>query len=492
MANYDDAINGVSDDSQALYRRKAPGGIAGVPAFGSIASRNDPNQYGSIASRTAAPNPDTEFGAIGDLGATQRAARAYNSPASSAAERAGQLVRTGYNISQIPTELGARALGAGANAISGAIGDFTRGISGGVSLPSPISSAAAATPNNAAPPLQRQSSITQLPTMTVNGPAAATPPSSDVGSRVAIGRTFGTRAADGSVAFSNIPGQQGYDPGYNRAGDNINVVPSANFSNPGAGTGVGIASTPQVGAFTRPSNDYGFNMNPVDMANRQAISDVNAILSHDPRSALGTTARNLSVELSTNPSMRGRYGSGPSPYEQGISHLIGAVGASQAASVKQAEEQDRNATELTRTNLQGQNELARENARSLAEFNRPQYETDASGNLVRVSGTNAQPVTGADKNPLAVLGKINASEEKIYGQALANARNNGSDDPEGEAKKAVQGYRELQVRGGAQQPVASVGPQLAKAKDGTPLHLSADGKSWVTPDGKPYVGGKNG
>jgi len=469
--NYGGAINGVGDDSQALYRRKPKPNLDDADAADLNSTLADVNNPASPNSPLGAGKPSPLAGALGNLNSAQRAAQAYNAPAGSTAERAGQLVRTGYNIAQIPGEIGARAIGAGASAVGNTVGDFAKGIAGGISLPSPISSAAAATPNAAPPPLQRPP--TTLPTMSVNAPATA-PAASPAGDRVQLGRTFGTRAPDGSVAFSNIPGQVGYDAGYDRAGDNIQVAPAAA---PNATAG--------IAALTRPANNSG---DQTYEANKQATSDLTSILNRDPRSALGIAARNAQVDAQSGfGSQRQRN----ETYQQQLGGLVGQVALSQRGALQNAEENQRGQNNLDAETLRGQNELANTNARSIAELSRPQYETDATGNLVRVTGTSAAPVVGADKNPLAVQGKINASEEKIYGQALAVARNNSSPDPEEEAKKAVLAYRTLNAKNGGEQPT-NVGPQLAKAKDGTPLHLSADGKSWVTPDGKPYVGDKNG
>jgi len=486
--NYGGAVNGVDDDSQALYRRKAQTaalatssnpGDAGIGTFNAVTklrtgrnpgdatddpAQNDEDSQRRLAgavsiagplSRPAQANPDAAagapsplVGALGNLNSAQRAAQAYNAPAGSTAERAGQLVRTGYNIAQIPGEIGARALGAGVSAVGNTVGDFAKGIAGGISLPSPISSAAAATPN-AAPPLQRPA-LTTLPPMTVNAPASTASPAGD---RVQLGRTFGTRAPDGSIAFSNVPGQVGYDPGYNNAGDNIQVAPAA-APNAAATTGL-------PGALTRPSSDVGFNQDPTYQAGQQAKSDIASLLNKDPRSALGIAARNAEVDAQSG---FGNQRQRNETYQTKLAGALGGIENNYRGTVQSANEAARNTNALDLEQQRGQNELANTNARSIAELSRPQYETDATGNLVRVTGTSAAPVVGADKNPLAVQGKINASEEKIYGQALANARNNGSDDPEGEAVKAVQGYRSLQARGQPANATPSLDAFKAAAK----------------------------
>lgn len=442
--NYGSAINGVDDDSQALYRRKPKPNPDDADAAELNSTLADVNNPKSRNSPLGASTPSPVVGALSGLDATQRAAQAYNAPAGSTAERAGQLVRTGYNIAQIPGEIGARAIGAGASAIGNTVGNFAKGIAGDVRLPSPISSASAAEPTT--PPLRRPG-LTTLPTMTVNAPAAAPA----AGGTVPLGRTFGKRAPDGSIAFSNIPGQVGYDPGYDRAGDNIQVAPAA-----APNATAGIAALP--GALTRPANDSG---DPTYDANKQATSSLTSILNRDPRSALGIAARNAQVDAQSGfGSQRQRAAA----YQQQLGGLVGQVAESQRGTLQSAEEAQRGQNNLDAETLRGQNELANTNARSIAELSRPQYETDATGNLVRVTGTSAAPVVGADKNPLAVQGKINASEEKIYGQALANARNNGSDDPEGEAVKAVQGYRSLQAKGQPANATPSLDAFKAAAK----------------------------
>jgi len=514
--NYGGAVNGVDDDSQALYRRKAQTaalatssnpGDPGIGTFNAVTklrtgrnpgdATDDPAQNDEDSQRrlagavsiagplsrpaqantdAAAVGPSPLVGALGNLNSAQRAAQAYNAPAGSTAERAGQLVRTGYNIAQIPGEIGARAIGAGVSAVGNTVGNFAKGIAGGISLPSPISSASAAEP--AAPPLRRPGGLTTLPTMTVNAPAAAP----QAGGTVPLGRTFGTRAPDGSIAFSNIPGQVGYDPGYDRAGDNIQVAPAA-----APNATAGIATLP--GALTRPANNSG---DQTYDANKQAASSLTSILNRDPRSALGIAARNAQVDAQSGfGSQRQRTAA----YQQQLGGLVGQVAESQRGALQSAEEAQRGQNNLDAETLRGQNELANTNARSIAELSRPQYETDATGNLVRVTGTSAAPVVGADKNPLAVQTKLNGPADATYHNVFtkAYATHLGlSEDPDTAAQNATKAAQAAVagMRSGTQP--ASVGPQLAKAKDGTPLHLSADGKSWVTPDGKPYAGDKNG
>lgn len=109
---------------------------------------------------------------------------------------------------------------------------------------------------------------------------------------------------------------------------NRNVIPSANFTHPGAGVALSEASggrvTPTLGQFTNPSAPASGSVqdNGADTADAQrgAISDLASIANEDPRSTLGIAARNLRISVGNR---RGSHGGrGQAAYEQGINTLM--------------------------------------------------------------------------------------------------------------------------------------------------------------------------
>lgn len=269
--------------------------------------------------------------------------------------------------------------------------------------------------------------------------------------------------SDGSSGIAGVPGsvpRTMTDEQITDLGKRINVADAGAIGSPGAGVAAsqvtGGRFTPALGQLPQPSSyDPAAALNNAEAdreaAQRGAASDIASILSEDPRSALGIAARNARINLAgLRDSRTSRYNGGLSPYEAAISSMIDqargpAAGADSAAG---------RAGQFAETNLRENAATQRDQLRLVGELQRPQYEQDANGNLVRVAGTTGQPVT-VGGNPLAVTGKINASEEKIYGEAYKNALAQGADDPADAAQKAVLGYRTLNAKGAS---AANAGP----------------------------------
>lgn len=274
----------------------------------------------------------------------------------------------------------------------------------------------------------------------------------------------GQKLPDGSYAFSNVKGQPGYLDSKSIAdlGNRVNTIPAANFTAPGVGTQTGVATTPPAGF--GQSNDVGFNMDPTAVAQRTAQSNIASIFNKDPRSAFGIAARNAQVDLGDIKSPRSRSGAGgPTPYQQAISDLVGRANADVTETASQQNDREKNATSLALENQRGQNEMAKEGARSIAELNKPEYQTDANGNLVRVSGTNAQTVN-REGNPLAVQSKINGPLEKIHGEIYNRAIASGM-SPE-DAQAAADAYRPPGKGAQATQPKQPAVPKNGEVRNG--------------------------
>ena len=164
---------------------------------------------------------------------------------------------------------------------------------------------------------------------------------------------------------------------------NRNVIPSANFTNPAPGVAASAATggavTPELGpAFTRPGAAGAPQDNGAEVADaqRNTVSDVASILNEDPRSALGIAARNLRISVGNKPGARtSRYGTGLSPYEQGIGAMIA-----------NAQQPVANAQSRTLANLKEAGESARTNTNA---------ETQRFDSLVkRPAGQNVLTDTG--------------------------------------------------------------------------------------------------
>jgi hypothetical protein len=162
----------------------------------------------------------------------------------------------------------------------------------------PAAVAAAGSPATAQPTVQR-------PAVAIPGtPAAAIAPTRFAANATAAG---GVRLADGSFAFSNIPGQAGnLSQSSIDALANRNVVPAASFTNPGAGVATSIATGGAVTPGVSPDNivsrpdgiTAAYERTLADQAQRasDAQSDALSVATRDPRSPLGIAARNADIE----------------------------------------------------------------------------------------------------------------------------------------------------------------------------------------------------
>ena len=400
------AINGVDDPTQSVYRQRPSADAAAVAELNStLADVNNPSSPNSpLGARTAVQTPDITYDP----------------------QNRG-LPFTTNNVDE------AKRLAATRDAA----------ISGQSSLPGAIGAPGTLT--------------RAMATATPAGIAAS--PQSGAAARSLPGALPETWSSDAQNAFaSNKPGTavingRVVSPSEIAALSNRNVIPSANFTNPGAGTN---GYTPLPGQLTRPTNDVGFNMDTVAMANKQATSDVNSILSHDPRSPLGVTARNLSVDLSTSPSGGGRYGrGGQSAYEQAIGGLIGSVQYGNKGALE--------------TSLQDQRGGAQEYAAD-ARSGATQYAVDARAGATQSAADTRAGATrySADArgsaerdvaNTRANTPKVNAAETKLFNTSYSHAYDaliKGGATPDDAATQAAQfgtnavmGYRNLNAKPGA-------------------------------------------
>lgn len=286
----DGPINGVGDDTLPGAKRKAPAPVAAPqPQF-----QNPSAPTGSI--------PSAGFNPVGPF-------TAPSSPVT--ANSAGQGVRSAVGAVATPV----------VNAVNDAAGivrdtavgaaNFGRGLAG---LPE-----AAATPPTAPVPLVAPPKTAAAAAPTISNPtlAPSTPAALDStapGTAVFNGRTV-SKDEINTLA-------------------NRNVIPSANFTHPGAGVALSEASggrvTPTLGQFTNPSAPAsgGVQDNGAEVADAQrgAVSDLISIANEDPRSASGIAARNLRISVGSKPGQHtSRYGQGLSPYEQGIGSLQAAA-----------------------------------------------------------------------------------------------------------------------------------------------------------------------
>lgn len=227
------------------------------------------------------------------------------------------------------------------------------------------------------------------------------------------------------------------------------------------------------------SRDVGFNQDPVYQAQQQARSDTNSILNKDPRSTLGIAARN--AELAAGDSRSGRAN-----YQRTVEQAVGGIQQNVANAQQSSLEGQRSSAQLENTGKQGENALATENVRANAELNKPQYEAGSDGNLVRLSGTGAQPVTLPGGLPLNVPGKINAPVERAHADIYKSALARYEGDPEAQAKAQADAdaYKPPVAPGRAQPAKSAAGgpPKDAKAGDSYQVGnkiAKFDGKNWT-------------
>jgi hypothetical protein len=434
MASYDSgAINGVDDTSQSIYRplKRKPQTDA--------ATDTPTTPSTPAAAATPASTPSAY-----DRGAQARAM--LGNAVDDSAQSIGALARAGGALTRSAIQPIAD--------IAVPAGNFTRGL---VGVPenasfSPISSAAAATPPQITRPTPAATpSITSLPTMTVNAPNAPQPAARTAPTEI-NNSNVGDYLNSGSARFASTPGTD-------------DAAAKANL----------LARTPTFGggALTRP--DISFNQDPVYQAQQQAKSDTASILSRDPRSALGIAARNAQVEA-------GDSRTGRANYQRTVEQAIGGIQNNVANAQQTSLEGQRAQAQLENTGLQGQNELTRENVRANAELNKPDYQADANGNLVRVSGTGAKQVTNADGSPLNVPGKINAAYEAAASRHAAELIKAGVDPDEAEQRGIAFAQNIRSGQGG--KPQASATPKVPDGMKsfagysarGNPVFVDAQGK----------------
>jgi hypothetical protein len=387
MATYDDniqqaarkrlglagAINGTDDTSQSIYRPK--------PAQPSIAAPPAPE----AAANDAAP-PATAY---------------------SRGQATGQAIGAGTQYAGGVLKRVAQSTFQPALSIAGPVAQFARGVVGAdpdKPLLSPISSANAAAPTPTPAP-----AIPGTVAPAAQPASIAAPPQQRI-----LNTDYGN--PDSAAGYS------AYGPPDNTGAKAATLARTPTFQQ-GADA---IARNQAV-----LSRDVGFNQDPTYQAGQQAKSDLTSILNKDPRSPAGVAARNAQVDAQSGfGSARQRNGA----YQQALGGLVGQVGDLYRGSMQNVAEDKRGQQALDTEALRGQNELANTNARSLAELNKPQYETGADGNLVRVTGTKAESVTGADKTPLAVPGKINGAYEAAASRHAAELIKAGVDPDEAEQR----------------------------------------------------------
>lgn len=188
---------------------------------------------------------------------------------------------------------------------------------------------------------------------------------------------------DGSIAFSNIPGQPGaLTKDKIDALAKTNVIPAAAFTNPGLGVATSMATggavTPGVSA---DNIGFGAIQNPASAiqaahdqaiadaleARRNANSDMVSIATEDPRSPLGIAARKLRVDAQTSEPTKGGFRSRGMPsaadqtYQQGIQALLGAASSAIPQSAQVGDTFQRNADDIERTGMTNASELAKAN-----------------------------------------------------------------------------------------------------------------------------------
>jgi hypothetical protein len=397
------------------------------------------------------------------------------------------------------------------------LADFARGAAGISPAPAAPAPTAQSNPAPAAPPVMSgvtSTAVSQPANRFSNvGAAASTQPGAS--SRASFARSPG----DSSKGIDNLIGSGvgavvngvptfTYDP---KTGGNIgqpyvdrtSASPSTPYTGPEGGvasaaTGrgglagtitqeqgvraAGLGSLPGGSSTVQGGNEYD-----PEAAQRGAASDVASILSKDPRSTLGRAAWNAGVDLNHH-GARSRSGSAPSEYQTAIGGLLGQVQSNLQAGHQGALATQAEGAAAGRQNSQQNFDLAKLNTEIAAkQGEQGTYQTDANGNLFRVSGTSATPVSG--------IGALPTQQGKGFTEAHAklwdSLNNETKQDETGKTvplsyDERVQKFNALLNNGTAGSGATTsktAGTATATAKDGTKLKLSADGKSWVKANG---------
>lgn len=387
------AINGAGDPTQSVFKNVQRPLAAGAfvnpaaPAPGAAASPDAPAQPGG-----------------GNFGVS--AGRSIGQEARVLGDNAARVLNASNDIITAPFR-----------AVSNFAGNVASGIAGGTGTPfNPMPSTDAYLANNTGPAflptgVSKPVAAPPVPTATPSA-VAAKPPAGPAmpGAAVRMASAIPAVAAtgpvpppiapapsvpqraladggvvqpDGSIAFSNIPGQPGaLTQDKINALAKTNVIPATAFTNPGLGVATSMATggavTPGVSA---DNIGFGAIQNPASAiqaahdqaiadaleARRNANSDMVSIATEDPRSPLGIAARKLRVDAQTSEPTKGGFRSRGMPsaadqtYQQGIQALLGAAGAAIPQSTQVGDTFQRNAGDIERTGMTNASELAKAN-----------------------------------------------------------------------------------------------------------------------------------
>lgn len=368
-------------------------------------------------------------------------------PAPSTAFQVGQGARsaigTGLNVVSAVPKAAYGAVADAANAAGSGIADFSRGIAG-LPATSPAAAAPIAAPIAAKSPADVQAANTNpLFNLNIQPPGAAATPD--------LTRPVATPPAvappDDSAQYGNLPGRNGsigfgqqiqgpngpiqaFTDANMTAAQRANPNATDNFAKqsnggvlpmPVAQPAVAVSPaasallnrTPTLSADNVPRADTGNGWNdPVYQAQHAAQSDIAAIANEDPRSVLGTAARNARVSLADMKAPRSRTGvNARTPYEDAISSLHAAALQPLIDAHQQALANTQQAGETGRTQLTQAGENAREDTRTRSardiELLRPGSPLNLEDGTTGLLGPGGlvRPAVDASGNPVRQLQK---------------------------------------------------------------------------------------
>ncbi|HSX21493.1 MAG TPA: hypothetical protein VLE97_01810 [Gaiellaceae bacterium] len=235
---------------------------------------------------------------------------------------------------------------------------------------------------------------------------AATAPVSATGRALGYGRTV-----NGVASFDNTDIAA------------LNKVNTLSRADPGIGGGIGTAAnggvTPELGsgigapARAIAGRDVGAAARAAN-ANAQAASasDIASIASRDPRSVLGSAARNAEVEANSVGGKRGN-----AALANALTSLYGGATAPVDIAAKQGTVETQNAGETERENIQQQGGIAREYVARTAE---PQRVSLADGTLGLLGPDGVvRQARGSDGNPVKQLEGKPPQDLTAYGKFLS-------------------------------------------------------------------------
>lgn len=455
------AINGTSDPTQNIFRRRA----AATPTPGAA-----PAPQG-----IASPAPSASDNGQSAIVAASGGNDAYDVQNANAAAKQA---RTGGGAFDPAAPL------PGISSISPGI--LGAGNSTQQPLPqgaiSPVSNNAVAT---SATPASRAANlvgaavptttgITTLPTMTVNGAPSdslAGSPRSDGGKLLGYGQVVnGVRTfSDGSGGPGAVPRTMSDDQ-IKGLGDRLNTISSSKFTNPAVGTNgaaPALGSIPQSGGISSVNAQLD---NARDVAN-SAQRDINSNLSraNDPFDPIGRQIASLRNTLSQQTTRSGREAVN-GQINTLLSGLVGGGQQSAAGKLGVENEGTRSITELANTGLTQAGDTQRtgmtqggETQRLLLGQNAPTPEVTPDGGYRVRTGTTTAPVTGIDGKPVdAPLGAAMTEGGRAlqgFSNQIGTAIANGSMTAEQGAEALTQARQALisgaRVQGGIATPSSS-------------------------------------